>query len=239
MLFFILKLILVFVLTLIPIFFGLYVKPKQDTSDRCRNLFTFIESYMPFIKSCSSKLFKKLKALWSKMQRTENGRKFFTCLVIILLLAIQYIDFQSTSEVTEVCKNAMLRHTEQKFITATPNTTEAMVFGIKSFYNYWYPYITPLITYVVAMVTTLALFSDKLAGVIFKNISGKRYVTIITIEMIWILAVIDEGRNFLLSETLIVLLIAGMIYPGRKSNIHPKGGTTVDIESSYKQKEAA
>lgn len=239
MLFLVLKLILVLVLTMIPIMFGVFVKPKQKTSEKCRNLYSFVGAYSPMLERKYRKIRVALKALWNKIKNTENGRKFFTCILVLILLSLQYVDYHSSNEVAAVCKDAIITHNENVFMVTKPNTTLAMVFGINTFSNYWYPYITPAITYLIAMVTTLLLFSEKIASKILSNIYNKPIFTFLSVEMIWILSILDEGKNILLAEMLFVVLLAGMIYPSRKNHIIPHGGTTVGKEDSREQKEAA
>lgn len=239
MLFLVLKLILVLVLTMIPIMFGVFVKPKQKTSEKCRNLYSFIGAYSPMLERKYRKIRVALKALWYKIKNTENGRKFFTCILVLVLLSLQYVDYLSSNEVAAVCKDAIITHNEKVFMVTKPNTTLAMVFGVNTFSNYWYPYITPAITYLIAMVTTLLLFSDKIASKILSNIYHKPILTFISVEMIWLLSILDEGKNILLAEMLFVLLLAGMIYPIRKNHVVPHGGITIGEENRMEQKKAA
>ena len=239
MIFLILKLLLVLVLTMIPILFGMYVKPKQDSSEKCRNLYAFIGSYMPAIKRRYVCVKIKMQNLWQKMTHTRNGRKFFTCIVILFLLTLQFVDLRASGEVAEACMKEQVSKSRMKPLINQKTTAMVTSGHDNTYHSRSYSYMTAPFAYVLSMFITLALFCDKLTVIIFNAIAHNPYVTCAMIILIWFLSIYDVGRYMLLSQIFEVILFAGVIYPRYRKIINPNGGTCVEIDKKEMMKKAA
>ena len=71
--------ILAFVLTAIPFAFHLWIKPRKASSNKWGSLYSV------------------LSAIYERMKHSDNARKFFTRVFLIVLLFVQYVDFEAAN----------------------------------------------------------------------------------------------------------------------------------------------
>ena len=91
-----LKVILAFVLTAIPFAYHVWVQPNQDRSPLLRNLSTALMACLPKIRGVVKKARSFLSCYYDKMKTSISARKLFTLVLVMVLLVIQYVDYETT-----------------------------------------------------------------------------------------------------------------------------------------------
>lgn len=91
-----LKVILAFVLTAIPFAYHTWVQPNQDRSPLLRNLSTAMMACLPKIRGVVKKAKSFLSWYYDKMKTSISARKLFTLVLVMVLLAVQYVDYETT-----------------------------------------------------------------------------------------------------------------------------------------------
>lgn len=91
-----LKVILAFVLTAIPFAYHAWVQPNQDSSPLLRNLSTAVMACLPKIRGVVKNARSFLSWYYDKMKTSMSARKLFTLILVMVLLVVQYVDYETT-----------------------------------------------------------------------------------------------------------------------------------------------
>ena len=223
----VLKTVLAVMLTAVPFLFHFWVKPKSATPGKWHSSLSFLLSKMPTFRRWYASLKAWLCYVYKKMYRSDNGRKFFILVLIIVMLVYQVVDYHSAkmayglyAESSSLGKSLSLT----PYILDIPWIGIEVEFGPKAVMgNLLYPFQTHVLAFLVAMGLTLPLFSYRLADRILLGIHKSLRLEIILAILAILMAAVDFGRFFLLSEMLFILLLAGMVYPFKEQPSSPKG----------------
>ena len=203
--------------TSVPFVFHYCIKPKAASSDKWRNFYSFLSARMPWLKRKALAVKVWISYVYHKMYRSDNGRKFFTLVLVICMLVFQVVDFHAAKE---ACSFQVEWAAKGKALSLTPydiglpGIDGEVELGPKSFMeNILYPFQTSLWVYMVALMMTLLLFSYRLADRVLVGIHGSRSLQILLASLAIVVAVVDCGRAFLMGELIFILLMAGMVYP--------------------------
>lgn len=221
----VLKLILAMVLTMVPFWFHYCVKPKGKTSQKWRSSYGFLSSKMPWISRKVRAMKVCISYVYQKMHRSHNGRKFFILILLIAILLYQVVDFHATQEAYQLQaeygslgKNLCLT----PYSITLPMIDSRMELGPKPLMeSVLYSFFTHFWVYPLAMMLTLPLFSYKIADGILLRIHGSWLLQVILAFLSVVMAAMDYGRVFVLSELLFILLMAGMVYPFKQQPSSP------------------
>ena len=153
--------------TRVPFVFHYCIKPKAASSDKWRNFYSFLSARMPWLKRKALAVKAWISYVYHKMYRSDNGRKFFTLVLVICMLVFQVVDFHAAKE---ACSFQVEWAARGKALSLTPydiglpGIDGEVELGPKSFMeNILYPFQTSLWVYMVALMMTLLLFSYRLA----------------------------------------------------------------------------
>ena len=137
------------------------------SSDKWRNFYSFLSARMPWLKRKALAVKAWISYVYHKMYRSDNGRKFFTLVLVICMLVFQVVDFHAAKE---ACSFQVEWAARGKALSLTPydiglpGIDGEVELGPKSFMeNILYPFQTSLWVYMVALMMTLLLFSYRLA----------------------------------------------------------------------------
>lgn len=97
----VLKLILALVLTMIPFVFHYWIKPKSNESPKWKNSISILEENLPSIRRKKRIIFLWFMRFYKKMKFSRNARKFFTYILIVSMLIVQFVDFQASKYAKE------------------------------------------------------------------------------------------------------------------------------------------
>lgn len=223
----ILKTVLAVMLTAIPFIFHFFVKPKSGTDAKWRSSLGFLMSKMPTFRRWYGSMKAWLSYVYHKMYRSDNGRKFFILVLIIVMLVYQVVDYHSAKSAYDIYLESV---THGKSLSLTPYTLGIPGLGMEVelglravMGNLLYPFQTHVLAFLLAMGLTLPLFSYRLADRILLGIHQSLRLEILLAFLAILMAAVDYGRFFLLSEMLFILLLAGMAYPFKELPETPKG----------------
>ncbi|MQN84664.1 hypothetical protein [Segatella copri] len=153
--------------TSVPFVFHYCIKPKAASSDKWSNFSCFLSARMPWLKRKALAVKAWISYVYHKMYRSDNGRKFFTLVLVICMLVFQVVDFHAAKE---ACSFQVEWAAKGKALSLTPydiglpGIDGEVELGPKSFMeNILYPFQTSLWVYMVALMMTLLLFSYRLA----------------------------------------------------------------------------
>ena len=157
----VLKWLLAMLLTSVPFVFHYCIKPKAASSDKWRNFYSFLSARMPWMKRKALAVKAWISYVYHKMYRSDNGRKFFTLVLVICMLVFQVVDFHAAKE---ACSFQVECAAKGKALSLTPyniglpGIDGEVELGPKSFMeNILYPFQTSLWVYMVALMMTLLL----------------------------------------------------------------------------------
>lgn len=223
----VLKTVLAVMLTAIPFLFHYCVKPKSATPGKWHSLLSFLISKMPTFRRWYAALKAWLSYVHKKMYRSDNGRKFFTLVLIIVMLVYQVVDYHSAKAAYGIYFESFA---EGKNLSLTPYILDIPWIGMEVelgpkevMGNILYPFQTHVLTFLVSMGLTLPLFSYRLADKILLGIHQSLRLEIILAVLAILISMVDFGRFFLLSEMFFILLLSGMVYPFKEQPSSPKG----------------
>ena len=84
--------------TSVPFVFHYCIKPKAASSDKWRNFYSFLSARMPWMKRKALAVKAWISYVYHKMYRSDNGRKFFTLVLVICMLVFQVVDFHAAKK---------------------------------------------------------------------------------------------------------------------------------------------
>lgn len=217
-----LKLIIAVLLSLVPFIYEAYVRPKQNTSPEWRNAFTALGTHLPRLKAVKDALMNTLHNLYQGMKKSDNFRKFFTLIIMLIMIAIQFVDFSVSTSIADII-NDTSRDTEK---------TSSLV-------NIYGPLMTRPTATILAFAITLTMFSYSIADCLLTALHNHKKFFVFTANIV-LLILLSSPRYFVVAEVLAILLIAALIYPNKIINDDPQKKKPIpENEESYKLQRAA
>lgn len=138
--------------TSVPFVFHYCIKPKAASSDKWRNFYSFLSARMPWLKRKALAVKAWISYVYHKMYRSDNGRKFFTLVLVICMLVFQ-VEWAARGKALSLTP----------YDIGLSGIDGEVELGPKSFMeNILYPFQTSLWVYMVALMMTLLLFSYRL-----------------------------------------------------------------------------
>lgn len=212
MFFLILKIILACLLTAVPFIFRYWIRPKSKEQEKWHSMFSLLASKKPYFLRKKRIAICWILRIYRKMRFSYNARKFFTYIVIVIMLLVQVVDWQAASAAKEYLPEA-----------AKGGETEVLFL----FFH------TSFLSYVLCLVVTLAAFSFRLSDCVLTAIHNSKKIQAIFIVLILVVLAASLGRMTLVAEILYVVLLAGMIYPN--FSMEEKGRWYLRIMREYKR----
>lgn len=223
----ILKVVLALLLTLVPFVFHYVIKPKASSSPKWRSSYSFLSTEMPCIRRKAAKVKAWISYVYGKMHRSRNGRKFFILVLLVLMLVFQVVDYHAARQAYQLLEESAHQSGAMSITPYTirvPFLGEAMLLGSeKLLETLLYPFLTKAWVYVIALGSTMMLFSYRLADRVLLRIHASRILQISLASIAILMVAVSLGRCFLLFELLMMLLMAGIIYPFPQQPSSPRG----------------
>ena len=240
----VLKVVLALLLTLVPFVFHYVIKPKASSSPKWRSSYSFLSSKMPFIRRKAAKVKAWISYVYGKMHRSRNGRKFFILVLLVMMLVFQVVDYHAARQAYQLFGESVFPSGTMSltpYHIRVPFLGEVMVPGSgKLVAALLSPFLTMVWVYVMAMGMTMMLFSYRLADWILLRIHASRILQISLVSIAILMVAVSLGRCFLLFELLMILLMAGIIYPFPQHPSLPRGKARwQDLGSGLLEKQAA
>ena len=207
------KMILAFLLAALPFFYASFLRPKKDSTSAWRNMFTAIGSQMPRLKAFKNAVAHFMHRLYDGMKRSDNFRKFFSLIVLLLMIGVQFIDFSAS---TAIAKGS------QEYAVGSTELAQ---------YEYLYsnlmsrPYAT-----LVAACISLSIFSFRAADWILSGLHNSRRIFLF-FALLALIFLFASPRYLIVTEILEMMLMAALIYPNKIIHAGPKGGLRIPDEN--------
>lgn len=199
------KIILAFLLSALPFFYISYIRPKEKTSPIWRNMFTALGTQMPRLKAAKRAVGKFFHRLYEGMKKSDNFRKFFSLITLLLMIAVQFVDFSATMNVAKMIQDASHDSQQMARIIA--------VYG---------PLMTRPHASVLAACLSLTLFSYTAADWLLTRLHNRRKF-FFGVALIALIVLFSSPRYLIVTEVLEMMLMAALIYPNRIPSQDPKG----------------
>ena len=213
----VLKLILALVLTMIPFVFHYWIKPKSKESPKWKNSISILEENLPSIRRNKRIIFLWFMRFYKKMKFSRNARKFFTYILIVSMLIVQFVDFQASKYAKEHLNEATSISVEN---TQSRNSTCLAIKHKAS--TKLRSHTTPFWAFNLCLIITLATFSFRLSDMVLTKIHNVRWIKWVMGVAIVLLIVTSIGRLLLVAEISYLILMAGLIYPNPRFDEYGK-----------------
>ena len=199
-----LKIALALFLSAIPFLFKHLVLPRKESSPACRNMLSAFGAARPFLNRYRRKLFNISIRIYNAMKHSIEARKFFSLILLLVLLTIAMVDFNASAGIARKVTKAAQESGSQ---------TEALI-GLYTVYS---PYLTFRYATLFAGLMIIPFFSFRLTDRILTRLSGSRRLfaamSTATLVLLAMSAFWASGRNIVIVELLFVILGAAYAYP--------------------------
>ena len=214
MIFITFKMALAFMLTAIPVFYQVCIKPKQGKSMIWGSLFSLLCSVTPKIYSFIRRVISKLRHFHKHMKFSDNARKFFTLLLFMLLLLLQVVDYLASIEVQEIHSTLSLQDVNPMYQTTCCKDSISMILG-----DCCYSYSTSIVLLFAIFIFTIALLNFKFINYILLYLKSDTRLFIVWNFFTVVYAIFDSGRYMIMAEWLFTLSLASIyFYPHKVIN---------------------
>ena len=199
------KIILALLLSVLPFFYISYIRPKEKTSPIWRNMFTALGTQMPRLRAAKNAVGKFFHRLYEGMKKSDNFRKFFSLITLLLMIAVQFVDFSATMNVARMIQDASQDRQQTAQIIA--------VYG---------PLMTRPHASVLAACLSLTLFSYTAADWLLTRLHNRRKF-FFGVALMALIVLFSSPRYLIVTEVLEMMLMAALIYPNKIPSQDPKG----------------
>ena len=212
-----LKYILAMFLAILPFIVSYALRKKANkegnNGSKASGIVPFLAHHLPHVSFLFHALANFAKRLYKGMRKSENSRKFFTVILIIVLLIYTYVDFTASESAMDI-----IRFTGEKG-------------GVSSVaFTVYFPMVSNSVALFLCQIFTFVLFSYRIADWILSWIGDNwNYVMTFDCMLIAYVAVYSQGW-FIMAEVLTIYLMAAGIYPKRINDPTPKERKPVPME---------
>lgn len=166
---------------------------------------------------------KRIIILWfmrfyKKMKFSRNARKFFTYILIVSMLIVQFVDFQASKYAKEHLNEATSISVENN----KPRNSTCLAIKHKASAMLLRSHTTPFWAFNLCLIITLATFSFRLSDMVLTKIHNVRWIKWVMGLVIVLLIVVSIGRLLLVAEISYLILMAGLLYPNPRFDEYGK-----------------
>lgn len=205
-----LKITLALFLSAIPFLFKYLILPRKDLSPDCGNVIAAVGAARPCIKNWRRKLFNISIRIYNAMKHSVEARKFFSLTLLLVLLTIVMVDFNTSASIARKVTKAAHESGSQ---------SEVMI----GLYTVYRPYLTSRYATLLAGLIVIPFFSYKLTDRILSRLaSSKRWFalsSLVTMLLLVISTLWLSGRNIIIIQMLYIILGAASVYPKMRPDI--------------------
>ena len=190
------KILLAMVITAIPLYILVFVKPKLKNKEEWKNSFEFAKKHRGFFTRLKKKRLELLLSFSNGLVYSKSVRKIYLLMTLVLMLIVETID---TNISHSIAKWVIVEgHQNYDFFTE-------------------YSYLNPMLTHPVATLTsfflTFLFLSYRIGNYILTEFhNGKGNFILLLLAAVG-LCYPEGGRFILLAEILFILSFAAYFYP--------------------------
>lgn len=173
---------------------------------------------LPSIRRKKRIIFLWFMRFYKKMKFSRNARKFFTYILIVSMLIVQFVDFQASKYAKEHLNEA----TSIRVENTQPRNSTCLAIKHKTSAMLLRSHTTPFWAFNLCLIITLATFSFRLSDMVLTKIHNVRWIKWAMGIAIVLLIVVSIGRLLLVAEISYLILMAGLIYPNPRFDEYGK-----------------
>ena len=166
-------------------------------------IIVFLLSAVPFMIASFWRC-KRLRRFYEGMKRSDNFRKFFTLMMLMGMILIQFVDFHASTEIARMIQHSSVTSTEAAKMIAiyAPLMTR--------------PYATLL-----AAAISLSFFSFKWADYVLTVLHDypKLFLVVAVVSMAIPMVSV---RYLIVTEIMYIILLGAYLYPDKDGNRTPR-----------------
>lgn len=217
-----LKLILAVLLSAIPFLYVSLIKPKREASSVWRNMFTAMGSQLPRLKAVKTACSRFLHRLYDGMKSSDNFRKFFTLIALLLMIVVQYIDFSTSTEIAHGIKAVAESSSKNTAETISEVNQIIAVYG---------PLMSKPHATVLAACLSMLLFASGPANWLLTRLHNSRRIFFFA-ALVTLFFLLFSPRYLVVGEIIEIILMAALIYPNKITSPNPKGRKDISNEKN-------
>ena len=138
---------------MIPFVFHYWIKPKSNESPKWKNSISILEENLPSIRRKKRIIFLWFMRFYKKMKFSRNARKFFTYILIVSMLIVQFVDFQASKYAKEHLNEA----TSIRVENTQPRNSTCLAIKHKTSAMLLRSHTTPFWAFNLCLIITLAI----------------------------------------------------------------------------------
>lgn len=177
-----------------------------------------LEENLPSIRRKKRIIFLWFMRFYKKMKFSRNARKFFTYILIVSMLIVQFVDFQASKYAKEHLNEATSISVEN----TQPRNSTCLAIKHKTSAMLLRSHTTPFWAFNLCLIITFATFSFRLSDMVLTKIHNVRWIKWAMGIAIVLLIVTSIGRLLLVAEISYLILMAGLIYPNPRFDEYGK-----------------
>lgn len=194
------------VLCITPFVYAYYIRPKTKTSKVWRNIFTVLSNKLPSFDIIVSSMKNIRERFAEGLRKSDNFRKFFTRITLLIIIAFQFVDFHAA-----VVVNSMKNE----------NATDVeMLSRIDQVYSL---FVTDTNATFLAAIIGISLFFYKFANGMFTVLHNNRKLYLLT-ALSAVAVMMISVHYSIVTETVFIILIAAHFYPNKIRRSGGNGG---------------
>lgn len=219
------KIILAFLLSALPFFYISFIRPKEKTSPVWRNMFTALGTQMPRLRAAKRAVGKFFHRLYEGMKKSDRFRKFFSLVTLLLMIAVQFVDFSASTEIARGIREI--------------SQSDAETYGEIHTIAIYGPLMSKPHASVLAACLSLTLFSYTAADLLLTRLHNRRKF-FFGVALIALIVIFSSPRFLIVTEVLEIMLMAALIYPNKIPSQDPKGRKPIPmVEEQQKLRKTA
>lgn len=220
------KTILFFILVAIPFLLHYTLRSSKMTKDKFINIFYCYNPSLSFIKKIVERFYIFLIMFYDKLKWSINARKFFTLIVFLAMIGIQFV--------THLATNERVKYYQETFVETKINTDskikiveKAKRLNIQAKND---PYLIPPFSFLLAALISFSFISFKIADKILNKLHKSNKCFILLGAAIIILYGLFNGKLSVVGDVLFVINIAAIFYPKWRGKGNPYKASPVPTD---------
>ena len=213
------KIILAFLLSALPFFYVSYIRPRKESSPVWRNMFTALGTQMPRLRAFKEAVAKFFHRLYDGMKKSDNFRKFFSLVTLLLMIAVQFIDFSASTEIARSIREISQSDAE------TYGEIEKQLSHTIAIYG---SLMSKPHASVLAACLSLTLFWYTAADWLLSRLHNRQKF-FFGVALLALIILFASPRYIIVAEILEMMLMAALIYPNKIPSQDPKGRKPIPV----------
>lgn len=187
-------------------------KAADGTTVLKHSLARLQDTYLPQVWNLLLAIGFFFAGLYDRMRKSDNSWKFYTFILLIVLLVCIYMDFSASEDVRSILSS-----------TGSPTGGAAVQAGVYS------PMESDMLALFMCLLFTSTLFLYRILDKIPEWIIMCWYFITFTKCLSWAVVANVDSSWFIMAEVESICLMAALYFPGRISDDKPKGRKTIPI----------